>query len=156
MTQPLNLDQIQARHAAATPGTWTVEWDRDDVSDIPFPTSIGPISYVEHHGERFTEDARFVEHAHDDTGLLLAEVRRLRAIEAAARTVVDLWGQQQDRELAYSDSWSGGTEPARLAYQRGATYETCRDDLLHVLEEGTVPPDYVGYDEPAAPAAEGV
>lgn len=86
--QPLTDEQlaaIQAREAAATPGPWAIEWDEDDVTDTPFPVSLGPIGYLEHRGKREQADAEFIAAARADVPALLAEVHRLRAELAASQ-----------------------------------------------------------------------
>lgn len=76
--QPIDLDVIEARTNAATVGPWKIEWDTDDVSDVPFPISIGPIGYLEHRGDREVADAEFIAADRTDVPALLAEIRRLR------------------------------------------------------------------------------
>lgn len=61
-------------------------------------------------------------------------------------TLTKAWGQEQDAELAYSDSYTG-TENASLAYQRGATLERCGDDIRHLLEHGEMPDWYDAEDD---------
>ncbi len=92
--QPLDLAAIQARADAATPGPWVIEWDADDVSDAPFPISIGPFCYLEHQGERDAVDAKFIESARTDVPALLAEVQRLGAELAEARGHAELFGRK--------------------------------------------------------------
>jgi hypothetical protein len=84
-TQPLTDEQyaaIRAREAAATPGPWAIEWDHDDVTGAPFPVSLGPIGYLEHHGERDVADAEFIAAAREDVPALLAHADRLNALLA--------------------------------------------------------------------------
>ena len=74
------IDDIEARHQAATKGPWRVEThaptlsrlvcSEDGTLDINF-------GYV---GNRTQADAEFVAHAPEDIAVLLAEVRRLRAL----------------------------------------------------------------------------
>ncbi|MFI9154531.1 hypothetical protein [Streptomyces sp. NPDC053367] len=88
MTNPTDqpdLDQIEARANAATPGPWTLELEQCDCSDgyCHHGTYVSAI-YAE--GERRDElgdfsddDWRFVIHARTDVPALVAEIRRLRA-----------------------------------------------------------------------------
>lgn len=79
--QPLDLDAIAARLAAATPGPWTTGAD-EEWSDAlaPWALVIDPTRYplVEMEpGARGAADAEFIAHARADVEQLLAEVRRL-------------------------------------------------------------------------------
>jgi hypothetical protein len=104
--QPLTDEQyaaIRAREAAATPGPWAIEWDHDDVTDAPFPVSLGPIGYLEHHGERDVADAEFVAHARADVPALLAEVDRLRAERAEAAQLSHQYRNECERLRAENE-----------------------------------------------------
>ncbi|MHB8406220.1 MAG: hypothetical protein ACYDCJ_12435 [Gammaproteobacteria bacterium] len=69
--EALDLDAIEARANAATPGPWdTDEYDGGLRSTV----TAGPITS--------DEDYDFIAHARTDVPALIAEVRRLRAIEA--------------------------------------------------------------------------
>lgn len=81
---PLDLEAIEARCAAATPGPWA--WHRED--DEPHDLNAGDESvlypYVGpglDHAELdiLPEDAAFIEHARDDVPALVARVRALEA-----------------------------------------------------------------------------
>jgi aminoglycoside phosphotransferase len=67
MSEPLDLDAIEARHKASTPGEW--------VEDVTCVGSIdnGYICGLESMNE---SDMKFIAHAHQDIPALLAEVRR--------------------------------------------------------------------------------
>lgn len=84
--QPLDLDPIQAREQAATPGPWH---SADRI--IGGGNSGRPIAemyrYSRYH--RPDVDGEFIAHARADVPALLAEVRRLRAVEAAAYAFAD-------------------------------------------------------------------
>jgi hypothetical protein len=68
--QPLDLDAILARAAAATPGPWAVSEDYDDILD----TEGGQLaSYW------MEADGQFIAHAREDVEAMAAEIRRLRA-----------------------------------------------------------------------------
>lgn len=88
-TEPLDLDAIEARATAATPGAWAYDqipetgecrviWDgngaaeRDSVYAI---TSGGSLAC----------NAEFIAHAREDVPALIAEVRRLRIARNEAR-----------------------------------------------------------------------
>ncbi|HSN19768.1 MAG TPA: hypothetical protein VLS49_03775 [Usitatibacter sp.] len=91
---PLNLDAIEARANAATPGPWRIERDEldesfsDEEQEQAFPRSIGPIATWDHvllgvKGEEVRQieaDAAFVAAAREDVPALVAEVRRLRIL----------------------------------------------------------------------------
>jgi hypothetical protein len=86
MTQPtsLDLDAIEARAAAATPGPWKIENDYCDCSDYgcshpPFAVAFGPFTSFENTSDRHHADAEFASHARTDVPALVAEIRRLRA-----------------------------------------------------------------------------
>ncbi|MGW1533912.1 hypothetical protein [Streptomyces aureus] len=68
-TDPLNLDAIETRATAATPGPWRL---CDDYSDVLNPDGYQLASYAA------TADGEFIAHAPEDVRTLVAEVRRLR------------------------------------------------------------------------------
>lgn len=95
--QPLDLDAIEARETAATPGDWGY-YDGGDYADIAsdyqptgpgsytFAQSIARIEADEYEAEdddeaadRMRADAEFITHARTDVPNLLAEIRRLTA-----------------------------------------------------------------------------
>jgi hypothetical protein len=93
VTAPLDLDAIEARAEAATEGPWQYDGMplREDAEYGHIVTGGGtPGSMREHQicwvGEtlnlRAPEDAEFIAHARADVPALLAEVRRLRALNA--------------------------------------------------------------------------
>jgi hypothetical protein len=82
VADPLDLDAIEARAAAATPGPWTTssEWSvrtgaRDD-------ELVACVQYKDH-----GRDAAFIAAARTDVPALVAECRALRAVADAARTL---------------------------------------------------------------------
>jgi hypothetical protein len=89
ISQPLNLDEIEARAAAATPGPWFVEThaptlsrlvcSEDGTLDINF-------GYV---GNRTEPDAEFVAYARTDITAMAAEIRRLRDQLTAVTALCD-------------------------------------------------------------------
>jgi hypothetical protein len=79
MTSPLTtqqLDEIQVRANAATSGPWTVSEDYADILD-----------FEGHHLASFWGQpvGEFIAHAREDVPSLLAEVRRLKDEQTAAR-----------------------------------------------------------------------
>ena len=74
----MNLDAIEARAKAATPGPWRVTLDFGDPGEIHGPD--GEIDlYVFYDGPQITYDGEFITHAREDIPALTAEVRRLKA-----------------------------------------------------------------------------
>lgn len=97
----LDLDAIQARADAATPGPWTVEegagaeglrdgwWEYERracnvETDLEFVTTDG-----DGMGASSRADAEFIAHARTDVPALIAEVRRLRDELAQAEMRAD-------------------------------------------------------------------
>lgn len=79
MTQPLDLDAIEARRAAATPGPWRVETHAPTLSRLVRSedgTLVIDFGYV---GNRTQADAEFVAHAPEDIRAMAAEIRALRS-----------------------------------------------------------------------------
>jgi hypothetical protein len=74
--QPLDLDQIETRAAAASKGPWRLS---DDYTDIHAADGEHLASYCH------TTDGEFIAHARTDVPAMAAEIRRLRAELAAAR-----------------------------------------------------------------------
>ena len=73
MTSPLTdtqLNDIDSRANAATPGPWKRS---EDYSDVLAPDGSQLASYW------LTADGEFIAHAPEDVRALLAEIRRLRA-----------------------------------------------------------------------------
>jgi len=68
--EPLDLDAIRARLAAATPGPWTAHPDGLVWSDLPGDPVSGSVEQA---------NAELIAHARQDIPALLAEVERLRA-----------------------------------------------------------------------------
>lgn len=90
MTQPLDLDAIQARHAAATGGNWRYEayaglgeYGVLGAANIP----IGRLDFG--HGDQADADRDFVLNAHRDVAQLLARVRQLEDELAEAHAATE-------------------------------------------------------------------
>ena len=84
MTQPLTaqqLDEIEARANAATPGPWEEHkpYGPDFYAYLrgPYLRGVGTLNFGD--GEDAAADREFVKHAREDVDALLAEVRRLTA-----------------------------------------------------------------------------
>ncbi|MCX4750970.1 hypothetical protein OG455_41550 [Kitasatospora sp. NBC_01287] len=94
-TAPLTDEQladISAREAAARPGPWYREDDKQDLNRW-VTNEAGTVEInLGYLGNNNQADAEFVAHAREDMPALLAEVRRLRAVEAAARAFADEMG----------------------------------------------------------------
>ncbi|MFD0408605.1 hypothetical protein [Kitasatospora sp. NPDC127116] len=87
---PLDLDAIQARHAAATGGNWRYEAYAGlgehgvlGAADIP----IGRLDFGD--GDQADADRDFVLNAHQDVTALLARVRQLETELATERAVAE-------------------------------------------------------------------
>jgi hypothetical protein len=89
MTQPLDLDQIEARANAATPGPWcTDSWEIYQDSEYQPGISfwIGETCRADEENDG-RADAEFVAAARTDVPAMAAEIRRLRAELADLQTV---------------------------------------------------------------------
>jgi hypothetical protein len=79
---PLDLDAIEARAKAATPGPWRKQ-PRLSIDGSVESEAMGkggvPAMMVDIDSERSRVDAEFIAHARKDVPDLVAEVRRLRA-----------------------------------------------------------------------------
>jgi len=96
------LRAIQDRVNAASEGPWSLEGEDDDDFDCETVESVrfGP----DYDLLGFTDgwecgDLHFITHARSDVPALLAEVRRLKQIEAAAREVEAEMGAEIRRRL---------------------------------------------------------
>ncbi len=94
MHKPLDLDAIEARANAATPGPWEVE---EYVGVLESTSVLDRVSEPTHDWERRIiasslpdepADAAFIAHARTDVPALIAEVRRLRVMEARLKEVI--------------------------------------------------------------------
>lgn len=98
-----DLDEIEQRAAAATPGPWFVRqlddtdamslvavgttpdtgegerWPQFDHGEIVAATLVQQPRYVDVSDSRWDENASFIAHSREDVPRLLAEIRRLRA-----------------------------------------------------------------------------
>jgi hypothetical protein len=83
------LADIRQRADAATPGPWLVEDDHRDLNRWVTSESGTLEANFGYLGNRNQDDARFTAHAREDIPALLAEIERLRAVEAAARAFAD-------------------------------------------------------------------
>lgn len=100
--QPVDLDAIETRARAATPGPW----DRYPQYGAHFYANttgehligIGHLNFGE--GEQADADETFVRHAREDIDALLAEVRRLRAEREGQRAYEQRLREQHDRDVA--------------------------------------------------------
>ena len=85
------LNEITARHAAATPGPWEryPEYGTDfyAYTQGEHLRGVGDLDFGA--DDASAGDRAFVEHAVTDMGVLLAEVRRLRAVDAAVLGVME-------------------------------------------------------------------
>ena len=88
MTESIDLDAIEARLAAATPGPWdtdgTTVWAYVIVPDPRDQTGQTPIQDRELVAQSGGADADLIAHAPTDLAALVAEVRALRAVAKAA------------------------------------------------------------------------
>lgn len=78
----IDLDAIEARAKAATPGPWRVN---PRVEADPGETDghgwlAGPPAAIEYEAALFNRDADFIAAAREDVPALIAEVRRLRSV----------------------------------------------------------------------------
>jgi hypothetical protein len=88
-TQSLDLDAIEARAEAATPGPWTTDgWEIYQGTGDGAPDLMRWVGETcradDYDGSR--ADAAFIAHAREDVPAMAAEIRRLRAELAEART----------------------------------------------------------------------
>ena len=100
----LDLDAIEARAEAATPGPWTARL-RDDMWEINDGSGSNFVSIVEscwlpddcdagqYGGIPDVDDARFIAHAHADIPALVAELRAAREVVEAAQANADTWDE---------------------------------------------------------------
>ena len=91
----LDLDAIEARVNAATPGPWWVEQVGDFGDKSAVIECVRWRGYLNtlHLGED-TPTAEFIAHAREDVPALVAEVRSLRAKVAAVEAVEDSWSRR--------------------------------------------------------------
>jgi hypothetical protein len=109
MNQPLDLDQIEARRAAASKGPWSLS---EDYNDIHNAEGDHVASYWH------TADGEFIAYAPDDIDAMAVEIRRLRA------RVTELEGEQQPR-CGRTRSIDGGDYPP-CARREGHRHAYCR------------------------------
>jgi len=108
MLTDTDLDEIEARADKATKGPWEqsvgVYYDPDGDDDCWFgrgPTII-PMSRAE-----ADADASFIAASRTDVPALAKEVRRLRRVEAAARTLCDSMAEFPDDHAVWGEAFDG-------------------------------------------------
>ena len=125
----MNLDEIEARANAATPGPWDVERETglistDDGCAVASIHPHGNVRTVIHTGERYSHsDAAFIAAARSDVPALIARVRELEA------ELDELWTRykkldEEDDNLreALAGAYSGYESRCRCAtYSEGET-----------------------------------
>ena len=86
----IDIDEIEARLKAATPGPWLVAYDADHPMNggMPFNFVVATIGNDTIAEDLCGDDARFIAHAPEDVAALIAEVRRLSAENARLREEV--------------------------------------------------------------------
>lgn len=127
----LDLDAIEARAEAATPGPWTARL-RDDMWEINDGSGSNFVSIVEscwlpddcdtgqYGGIPDVDDARFIAHARTDVPALVAELRAAREVVEAAHK----WKSA----LTWDAEWS--IRPAEV----GSTLQR-KSELLEALAD---------------------
>ncbi|PPG34494.1 hypothetical protein [Rathayibacter sp. AY2B9] len=81
-TDPLDLNTIEARAAAATVGPWAT-FNRFHIEAPSVDRNVTQAAEWESSGIEREEDAEFIAHARTDIPALIAEVRRLREEKTA-------------------------------------------------------------------------
>ncbi|WP_435643828.1 hypothetical protein ACR9VJ_26235 [Streptomyces sp. H49] len=159
MDQQFDLDAIQARANAATPGPWEEhpQYGAHFYAYLrgPYLRGVGTLNFGD--GEDAEADREFVKHAREDVEALVAEVRRLRDREAALTTLADRWQQMADHgdaAIGHFEGPAAATLDAEVG-ERGRTYRKAASDIRDVLRTGRIPHDLMTDDElnAAAPAA---
>lgn len=128
MTESLDLDAIQQRHAAATKGRWyyaTSYGPHFVASEVSgYERGIGTLNFGD--GDDAKADRDFVLDAHEDMGQLLAEIHRLQAEnteliaeldgrddEARERWITKQLDQTAIRSMEFRNGAHMDLEPAR-------------------------------------------
>jgi len=140
VAERIDLDAIEARANAATPGPWHARYLDDESSRSLLGVSTKPDTglhetfggahaetmvavtmdhyLAQHTAQRWSEDAEFIACARTDVPVLVAEVRRLRRIEWAARHVHDgaalepLLTRERVEAHMHARGWTRGEERA--------------------------------------------
>ncbi len=121
----LDLDAIEARVNAATPGPWWVEQvgdfgDKSAVIEcVRWRGYLNTLHLVED-----TPTAEFIAHAREDVPALVAEVRSLRAKVAAVEALADQWADRKRSDGMSGNAWIGITLAGVAADLRAALATT--------------------------------
>lgn len=138
MTEPLDLDPIQARHQAATGGHWYV--NRGSYDDPNFVVAehhgyahgVGSFDFGE--GDEAEADREFILNAHTDIASLLAEIDRLCAeLDGRDAEARERWIQNQEKQLGikYADFRAGRWEmDLAMGREMAAAYVAMAKTLL--------------------------
>jgi hypothetical protein len=161
------LVEIAARAEAATRGPWGIYDDiagRMDIAADLKETGYGyscrrgiaqvdeePIDNDPDHADwdetadlaQCIADATFIANAREDVPALLAEVKRLHAVERHAQKLVDGWKQASDEHAAVAKSGAMADMPGMSDKQEGRSLQLldCADELADVLK-GEDPDDW--------------
>lgn len=150
-TRQLDLDAIQARIAAATPGPWA----ESGIGDYGWGVGSPAEHIVEaDDSEQGRANAAFIAHARTDVERLVAEVRRLRALADRTRALALLEAANRYAKLADENEAYDG-EQGDLDERARIQHETVRDvaaGLRHLADEadpmvGSLARDGFGPDE---------
>lgn len=155
--EPLDLDAIETRANAATPGPWEEHADYGPHFYAylrgPYLRGVGTLNFGE--GEEADADREFVKHAREDVPALVAEVRRLRArvtdLErpAVGPDTLPAWLRQRftasgvnwehldDTERSY---WEHQARAVRRAVARNG-FKTAEE--THVVADGSDDPEHI-------------
>lgn len=143
---PEELDAIEARAKAATPGPWRVEEHALDLTDAGLAHSMPPTSNREvrtswvhgqakdtflitpvwvspfyspsAHVRMSAHDATFVATARTDVPALVAEVRRLRSLGSVSETLAEDGNAMLGRAIGHAETFQRERDEARAEVRR--------------------------------------
>ena len=108
----LDLDAIEARANAATPGPWereTGERERQYVAAVPMGGKRSYAIVADSGGRHPWADADFIAHARTDVPALIARVRELEAENAALKQRLVIDDAMVERACEVFPKWPGLT-----------------------------------------------
>ena len=160
---PEELDAIEARAKAATPGPWRVKEHALDLTDAGLAHSMPPTSNREvrtswvhgqakdtfpitpvwvspfyspsAHVRMSAHDATFVATARTDVPALVAEVRRLRSLGSVSETLAEDGNAMLGRAIGHAETFQRERDEARAEVRRlREALDACGDVKVRLLD----------------------